>query len=260
MKKAAARRVGSIWRAPAVRAVAGLMLAACVAFPGAEGIAQQPAAAPTPQQRVAYLKQWLQESQARMRSYVWVETTTVRKDGEVKSQGQKKCFYAPDGTLQKVPISQDSGKSSGLPGILPPGRLLEKMEEHKKQETQEYMQDVVQLVHAYLPPNPALIQQAVDAGRFGIDIVKPGVDVRLNFSGYLKSGDQLGVDVNPDTNQLLGLHVSSYLDNPGDAVTLDASMGVLPDGTIYMATANLTATAKGVTVTIQNANFTKGGG
>lgn len=218
---------------------------------------QQP---PTPQQRVENLKQWLQYSQKQMRAYVWVETTTVSKDGEVKSKDQKKCFYAPDGTLQKVPISQESSDSSGPPGILPAGKVIGKLAEHKQEEAKQYMKDVVDLVHSYLPPNQGLIQQAVNSGNVGVDMVKPGSLVRINFANYLKKGDQLAVDVNPSTNQLLGMHVKTYLDSPDDAVQLDSSMAVLPDGTIYMQQATLQAPSKGLTVTIQNANYVKSGG
>jgi hypothetical protein len=238
-------------------AAAGLLGApAATARQGAP--AQAPAPAPTPQQRVGLLKQWLAASQQQMHHYVWIETTTIRLNGEVKSQVQKKCFYAPDGTLQKVQVSQAPEKSSGLPGILPPGRLLEKVEEHKKEEMKDYMQKVEQLLHSYIPVNPALMQQAVDGGRLSVAIVQPGVDVRLNFGSYLKQGDTLGIDVNPTTNQLLGVHISSYVDSPDDAVKLDATTSVLADGTIYLATATVDAASKGVTVNVQNSDFVKG--
>ena len=43
---------------------------------------------PTLQERVAALKQSLAESQKALRTYQWVETTTVSMKGEVKSQKQ----------------------------------------------------------------------------------------------------------------------------------------------------------------------------
>ena len=91
-------------------------------------------------------------------------------------------------------------------------------------------------------------------------MVRPGSLVRISFANYLKNGDQLAVDVNPTTNQLLGMHVKSYVDSPDDAVQLEASMAVLQDGTIYMQQATLQAPSKGITVTIQNANYVKTGG
>ncbi len=45
----------------------------------------QPPPPATPEQRVATLKQWLQASQAQLRAYEWIETTTVVAKGGRRS-------------------------------------------------------------------------------------------------------------------------------------------------------------------------------
>ena len=80
----------------------------------------QPPPQATPEQRVATLKQWLQASQAQLRAYEWIETTTVAKGGEEKSKTEKRCYYGADGKLQKLPIS--SGESGPAPPSGRPGR------------------------------------------------------------------------------------------------------------------------------------------
>ena len=208
---------------------------------------------PTPEQRAAMLKEWLAASRAQLRTYQWVETTTVSKDGAQKSQKQATCFYGPDGTLQKVPIDvggqpQDAGRDPVL------GR---RVREAAKQDAVDYIQSAVQLVHAYVPPDPAQLQQSVAAGKLSVSVLAPGQTVQLNFSDYLKPGDQLSARIATQTNQLLGLGVSSYLDTPADAVQLDVTMGLLADGTIYEAQSVLNAPAEGLTVTVTNSDYRK---
>src|SRR6478735_9696646 len=60
--------------------------------------------APTPDERVAALKQSLAENQARLRGYEWMETTIISLKGEEKARTQKRCYYGADGKIQKVPI------------------------------------------------------------------------------------------------------------------------------------------------------------
>jgi hypothetical protein len=49
--------------------------------------------------------------------------------------------------------------------------------------------------------------------------------VRLDFGSYLKSGDVLGIEIELPTNRLLGMHVSSYLDDRSDEVDLERCGG-----------------------------------
>ena len=57
------------------------------------------------------------------------------------------------------------------------------------------------------------------------------------------------------TNRLLAIGVNSYLDTRDDVVSLDVTMSVLPDGTIYAEKSILDAKAKGITVTVENAGY-----
>jgi len=199
------------------------------------------------------LQQWMKASQAQLRGYEWVETTVIAKGGEEKSRKQNTCYYGADGKVQKIPIadaagSQDSGRE---------GRLGKRLKESAKEEMTAYMQSAVQLVHSYVPPDPARIQQAVNAGKFSANVLEPGRRVQLDFKDYLKAGDVLSTQIEMPTNRLLGVGVSSYLDSPDDPVRLDVGMGVLPDGTIYTAKTVLDVKAKGLTVTVENTGYRK---
>jgi len=210
---------------------------------------------PTPQERAAMLKQWLQASEQAMHHYQWVETTVVTHDGEVASHEEKNCYYDVTGTLVKVPVAESQSKQGPLPGILPPGRLIDKLGEHKAKEMKEYMQSAAELVHSYVPPTPSLIQQSMGSGNMSLQVLEPGREVQLDFKDYLQAGDMLGVQIGLENNQLLGLVVDSYVGEPSDAVTLNVTMGLLPDGTMYAEKSVLDAPNKKVEVTVTNSGY-----
>jgi hypothetical protein len=233
------------------QATCSWMLVLVVSGLAAGNVAAQQPANPTPQQRAAMLQQWMKASQMQLRSYEWVETTVVAKDGQEKSRKQNRCYYGADGKVQKTPIDDGSTDQSGGREK----RLGKRVKEAAKEQMTDYMQSAVQLVHSYVPPDPARIQQTIAAGKFSA--TPSGQQVRLDFKDYLKPGDTLSTRLELPTNRLLGINVSSYLDSPADPVLLDVGMGVLPDGTIYTAKTVLDAKAKGLTVTVENSGHRK---
>jgi len=217
----------------------------------AAGSAERQAGA-SPQERVAALKQSMQESQAKLRQYEWTETTIISLKGEEKARTQKRCYYGADGKLQKVPIggpapAQQPDASGGRRGL-----VKAKVVENKKDDMKEYMERAAALVEQYVPPQPADIQRAKDAGKVTANPAGAGL-VRLEFPDYLKSGDRLSIDVDVAKNELRGLTVASYLDKADDAVALAVQLGTLADGASYTAQTTLDAAAKKIRVVIQNA-------
>lgn len=199
-------------------------------------------------ERVAAVKTSLATSQANLKHYSWIETTTVSLNGAVKSTKQMRNYYGADGKLQKVEVSA-SPAPAAKPGLR--GRIIA----NKTEELTGYMMDAVALVKTYVPPAPERIQAAKDAGK--IAIVPSGSSAVLNFSDYEKPGDQLGVNVDLATNRILGINVATYLDSPSDAVTMVTHMSQLPDGTTYASDTTLSAKAKGLTVNVRNSGHQK---
>jgi hypothetical protein len=214
--------------------------------------AESQQAGPSPQERVAALKQSMQESQTKLRQYEWVETTIISLKGEEKARTQKRCYYGADGKLQKVPIGSPAPAQQQPAGGGRRGRVKAKVVENKKDDMKEYMERAAALVQQYVPPQPADIQRAKDAGKVTANPAGAGL-VRLEFPDYLKSGDRLSIDVDAAANQLRGLSVASYLDQAEDAVALAVQLGTLGDGTSYTAQTTLDAAAKNIRVVIQNA-------
>jgi hypothetical protein len=202
--------------------------------------AQAPTAKEGLPERVAALKKSLAQSQGALRTYQWVETTAVSLKGEVKSQKQMSCSYGADGALQKLPIS-------ATPPPKKKGGLRGKIVELKKEE----------LTDTYVPPNPVMIQRAVDAGKVSIEILQPGKVARLVFKDYELPGDSLGVTMDLTTNHLMAISVASYLGAPSKPVTMNATMGSLADGTTYTASTKLSLPSDQLVVNVANSDYRK---
>ena len=72
------------------------------------------------QQHLAALKSSIAASEKDLRTYQWVETTTVSVNGQQRSWKEQACYYGADGTLQKTPIasSPPPQKKFGLRGAI----------------------------------------------------------------------------------------------------------------------------------------------
>ena len=227
-----------------------LMLTAMVAAVLAVRAASPPQqSGPAPEERIAALKQSLQESQKQLRQYEWIETTVVSLKGEEKSRKQLRCYYSADGKIQKLPVSEPAAQQSG--GRRGRGRLKQAIVENKKEELQDYMERAVSLIHHYVPPNPDAIDKAKKAEHVAVRPLQAG-GVRVEFTDYIKPADRMGIDIDAAANRLMAVNVASYLDTPEDTVTLAVQFGDLPDGTSYAAQTTLDATAKKVQVVVQN--------
>ena len=212
------------------------------------GAAQAP---PSPDQLVASLKQNLAESQKKLRQYEWIETTAISLKGEEKSRKQQQVYYGADGTLTKLPIGQPKPQAAPSGGGRRGGRLKEQIVENKKDEMQDYMERAAALIHRYVPPTPAQIQKAKDAGNMLLRQPQPG-RVRLEFPGFVQPSDLLAIDVDAKAMLPSAISVATYLEKPEDAVTLDVRFGTLADGTSYTAQTTLDAKAKNIRVVIEN--------
>ena len=117
------------------------------------------------------------------------------------------------------------------------------------------MNKAVARIHEYVPPKPELIQKAVDAKHMTLTETEPGKTARVEFKDYLYAGDVLAIEMDLATNHMRGLSVSTYIDDPKDAVTLQVKMADLTDGTTYSEQSTLVAAAKSITVAIGNAGY-----
>jgi hypothetical protein len=112
------------------------------------------------------------------------------------------------------------------------------------------MEKASALIQKYVPPNPATIQKAKDAGHMTVQPPQAG-KIHVEFKDFVQPSDVISLDVS-DKATLLAVNVATYLDKKEDAVTLDVLFGALADGTSYTAKTTLNAKAKNLTVVVEN--------
>ena len=212
-------------------------------------LAPAPSAQPDTAARVTAVKEWLAKSKADLKNYQWIETTVVSHDGEVKSTKVENCYYDVTGALQKVQTSLTTPKPK--PGIR--GAIAKDV----AKDMDAYMEKAVALVKTYIPPVPEKLQSLKDAGKFSIDFLPGGQNLRLNFTDYQLPGDKLSISMNMATNTPLDFGVATYIDNAKDTVNLAVTVGTLPDGTGYADKITLDASAKKLQVVVTKSGFRK---
>jgi len=217
-------------------------------------MAQQPAAPAGGTDHVAAIKQSLGKSMAALKQYQWVETTAVSIKGEEKSRTQNTCTYGADGKVQKTPVAaapaEDAKKKRGIRG---------KVVENKKEDISDAAKEAVALVKQYVPPDPARIQAAKDAGK--LSVIPPDAKgmVAVVIKDYLKPGDALTITVNAATDVISSVTVATFTDSAKDAVGLQVTWGSLADGTLYAATIHLDVASQKLAVAIENSGYKKAG-
>ncbi len=194
------------------------------------------------------IQQSVAENQQRLAHYTWQEQQTVSLKGEVKSQTLYQVQMGPDGKPQKTQLSAPPPPPSGR-------RMKERIIEKKTEELKQYAQQISELVHSYVPPNPQKMQQAFQQGSGSLS--RAGGDaVQLAFANYNLQGDSMKLVFNTAEKGIQSVQVSSYLNNdPSDAVTFSAQFAKLPDGTNHLAGATVNGEKEHLTIQIQNMNY-----
>jgi len=227
---------------------------ACLLLAGSLAVFAQTGGGGDLQQKVMALKQAAAQNKQKLHQYQWIETQQLTLKGEQKPEKVFQCSYGPNGQVQKVPM----GGAQQQPQQR--GRLRERVVEKKTEEMKDYMQQVQSLLSLYVPPNPNLIQQAIQKKSVSIDKQLGDGGVNIVFTNYAKPNDKMTITFNPQTRKISSINVDTYMDDPKDAVTLAVTMASLPDGTNYAQQTMLNATQKQIQVTTTSSNYTKIGG
>jgi hypothetical protein len=213
-------------------------------------LAQAPAAAMTPEERIAMVKNSFVTSQTVLREYEWIETVALSLGGEEKVRQQYQCYYGAEGALQKVPVAADAKeeKKRGLRG---------KAVEAKKAELEASLKSAMDLLGAYTPLDPAKIQAAKDAGNVSVSVPAADGSVRVTLKNYLKPGDEVEVGVDSAKNVLKSVTIKTLFEKDKSPVSAKVSYAALQDGTIYPATEALEISAQKLNVDVQNSGYRK---
>lgn len=224
---------------------AGLLVLAAVPVAGLQ--AQQ-----SVQERVATLKRTLAENAAAQRSYTWIETTELSLNGEVKETNSVSCQYVAN---EQKPQCTQIGEPPKPKKVR--GPLRKKIAKDKINDLKAYMDSVKTLVGEYVPPVQERISKAQQRGDVSVAPNPSNATYKVTVSNYLQQGDALAVVVHQEDHHLATMAVSTWLNDPGAKVSLDVSFSTLATGVSFPLKKVLTASAKGVVVTITSSNFAK---
>jgi len=169
--------------------------------------------------------------------------------GDLKNTKVDMCKYGPDGRVQKTPVVEPEPpkKQRGLKG---------KIVAKKTGEMKEELEAAVALVQQYVPPSPDLMQVVMNAGTASLSQGGPGF-AALKFPGYVKKGDALTLTFESAVKTLHQIEVTTWLDEPENAVNLKVTMQAMPDGVSYPGSIVFAVPKRQLEVTITKSNCQK---
>jgi hypothetical protein len=208
-----------------------------------------PAQNPQIQQRVQEIKQSTAANKQALAKYTWEEQQTISLKGEVKKVQTFLVRIGPDGKQQKQEMNaQPAAQPSG-------GRLKRHIVEKKKEEFQEYGEQIAALAKQYAQFDPDTFQDAYQKGNVSFQPDPGDGTVNLIIKSFLKPGDSVTLGFNPKQKGLQSFVVDSYLNDPKDAVKINVQFAKIPNGPNHVASMLVNGVSKQLTVNIQNSNY-----
>ena len=129
--------------------------------------------------------------------------------------------------------------------------------EKKKEKYKEYADSMRNLMQQYVPPEKDLLQQAYQKGNVMMGPAGVPSEVRLVITNYTKPQDFMTLVFDRQQKRLLSMNISSYLNDPSDAVKLNVQFGTLPDGTNHIANLVIDGISKQLSVAVTNSDCGK---
>ena len=204
------------------------------------------------QQQVAQLKESMAKNKQAIAQYTWTETVTISLKGQEKKQQHYQVQMGPDGKPQKTSLDSAPAEQQPQAGGRG-GRLKQRVVEKKKEEYEEYAEQMKALAGQYVPPDKDLIQAAYAKGNISMNPGPGGV--KLVIRNYVKPDDSMTLTINKEEKQLQSIQIASYMDGPSDGMNLTVRFDRLPDGTNHVSSTTVEGVSKQLTVATQNSNY-----
>jgi hypothetical protein len=215
------------------------------------------AQSPELQQKIGEIKQAAAANKQALAQYTWVEQVTISLKGEQKKQEHFQVKLGPDGKPQKQPLDQpqqpaagngDSGRRGG--------RLKEHVVEKKTEEYKDYADQIKSLIAQYVPPDKDALQQAAQKGNIALSPQSSAAgQYHLAITNYIKQGDNMTLVFDKARKALASVTITTYLDDPKDAVNVKVDFTSEPTGLSHIASETINGVSKQLTIAIQNSNY-----
>ena len=155
----------------------------------------------------------------------------------------------PDGQQEKIEIG---GSQAAPPSG---GRLKQHVVAKKTSEFKDYGEQIADLAKQYTKPDPGKLQEVFQSGNVSLQSGGGADEVTLVIKNYIKPNDSVTLVFDKQQKAIQSVHVSTYLNDPKDAVTIAAQFSKLPDGTNHVASTQVNGVSKQLTVVTQNSNY-----
>lgn len=225
------------------------LMGGCVLAYSALLAAQNPAI----QAKVAEIKAAAAANKQALAQYTWNETDTISVKGEEKKQEHFQVRLGADSKPQKTPLDAAAAPAE------PSGRRLRRhIVEKKTEEYKEYAEQIKALIQQYLPPDKEAIEEAYQKGNIMVGPTPGGPgQYKAVISNYVKQGDKMTLIMDAAQKNIVSLSIASYLDDPNDAVTVDAEFSPIPGGPNHVSSQTINGVKKQLTIAVQNSNYQK---
>jgi hypothetical protein len=211
------------------------------------------AQSPELQQKVAEIKEAIVANKQALSQYTWVEQQTISLKGEQKKQEHFQVKLGADGKPEKTSLDPQAA-----PAAPSGGRLKQHVVEKKKEEYKDYADQIRALIQQYLPPDKEKIEAARQSGNISLGTAAGGPgQYQLVISNYIKQGDKMTLVFDRAQKGIVHLSIASYLDDPNDAVTVDAEFSRIPGGPNHVSAETINGVSKQLTIAVQNSNYQK---
>jgi len=154
-------------------------------------------------------------------------------------------------SLDPAPQADEASSGRG-------GRLRQQVVAKKKEEYQDYAEQMKAVAQEYLPPDKDLIQSANAKGNvsFAPGAGEPG-EVNILIRDYAKAGDSMSIVFDKAQKQLVSVNIATYLSQPSDAMKLAVTFARIPGGSSHAESTTIDGISKQLTVVTQNSSYTK---
>lgn len=204
-------------------------------------------------QKLEAIKASSTANKAALAHYTWQETDVISLNGEVKKTTTYQVVVGPGGQQQKTEIG-------GSPAAAPSGgRLKQRVIAKKKEEYEDYGDQMKAVAKQYTTPDAQMLQQAYSKGNISAQLGGGAGTVSLVIKNYAKPGDSMTLVFNQAAKAIEAVNVSTYLSDPSDAMTLAVTFAKLPDGTNHVATVQVNGISKKLGINMTNANYQPAG-
>ncbi|HJY88294.1 MAG TPA: hypothetical protein VKE24_15785 [Candidatus Acidoferrales bacterium] len=206
------------------------------------------AQAPSTASLGAAVRARIEENQRALRQYTWKQRTELQLKGQVKNERVELVQFDADGELQRTPLGSSPApvERRGVRGHI---------RREKQEETQAYLQRMIERAVRYLYPSPASLSAPFEKAEVWEGKGATSGTVQVRVKDFVIQGDSMTFYVDVASHKPRRLEVTSSLDD--DPISITTEYGDLPDGPTYGARTTVHAVKKQIQIKIENFDFAR---